>query len=196
MQILKKYKLPIIAGLLTILMAVGLWQGFLLLQSNKEHKARRTAFAAALAEVDPGNTAVSFRIPYESKLFTPENIGLGQLDDEAQAALDLLLTSLVYDKEANENTCFATENVQVVTSVPQGRMTLSMGSDDLCLVQITTDGEHWETAVYTYDTSARDTLLACGGLPTIEEMKEAIESDLQNNINDLGDLADRSDKPK
>ena len=196
LAILKKYKLPILAVLLTILTAVGLWQGILLLQDNKEHKARRTTFAAALAEIDPKNTAVSFRVPYESSLFTPENIGLGQLDDTAKAALDLLLTSMVYDKEATESSCFVTENVQVATAVPQGRMTLSMGSDDFCIAQITTDGQHWETAVYTYDTAARDALLACGGLPTISEMKEAIESNLQDSINNLGDLADRPDKPK
>ena len=194
-NILKKYKIPI-AIALALVLVLGLWQGFLLLMDHREHSARRTTFGAALDGIDPANTAVSFRVPYESKLFTPQNIGLGQLNAEALEALDLLLTSMTYDKAANENSRFASENVQIATAVPQGRMTLSMGDDNFCVVRMTTDGEHWETAVYTYDTAARDTLLTCGGLPSIAEMKSAIENNLQNNINDLGDLADRPDKPK
>ena len=121
---LNRFKLPI-ALLLILLLGVGVRQGVLLLRDHQAHKARAEAFDAALAQIDPENTAVSFRVPYDSRLFSPQNIGLGQLDG-----------------------------------------------------------------------AARDDLLACGGLPAIAEMKDAIESDLQNQINDLGDSAKVDNKLK
>lgn len=194
-KLIQKYKFPI-AILLLLLAAAGIWQGVLIFMEYKAHKERADAFDEALAQVDPANTAVSFRIPYESKLFTPQNIGLGQLDEAGLAALDTLLSSLTYDREATENSCFATENVQVQAALPEGRLILSMGDDAICVVQITHDGTHWETAAYTYDLSARDTLLACGGLPTIAEMKEAIENDLQNSVNNLDTINKLTKTPK
>ena len=192
---LNRFKLPI-ALLLILLLGVGVRQGVLLLRDHQAHKARAEAFDAALAQIDPENTAVSFRVPYDSRLFSPQNIGLGQLDDAARDALERLLASMVYDKEGTEESCFATENVLVSSAIEGGRMTISMGDDALCAVDITPDGENWETAGYTYDPAARDDLLACGGLPTIAEMKDAIESDLQNQINDLGDSAKVDNKLK
>ena len=192
---LNRFKLPI-ALLLILLLGVGVRQGVLLLRDHQAHKARAEVFDAALAQIDPENTAVSFRVPYDSRLYSPQNIGLGQLDDAARDALERLLASMVYDKEGTEESCFATENILVSSALEGGRMTLSMGDDALCAVDITHDGEHWETAAYTYDPAARDDLLACGGLPTIAEMKDAIESDLQNQINDLGDSAKVDNKLK
>lgn len=192
---LNRFKLPIVL-LLILLLGVGIRQGILLLRDHQAHKARAEAFDAALAQIDPENTAVSFRVPYDSRLFSPQNIGLGQLDGAARDALERLLASMVYDKEGTEESCFATENVLVSSAIEGGRLTISMGDDALCAVDITHDGEHWETAAYTYDLAARDDLLACGGLPAIAEMKDAIESDLQNQINDLGDSAKVDNKLK
>lgn len=194
-KIIQKYKLPI-ALLLLLLTAIGIWQGVLLYLEYKDHKDRAAAFDEALAQIDPANTAVSFRIPYESKLFTAQNIGLGQLDETGLAALDALLSSLTYDREANESSCFATENVLVQAALPQGRLTLSMGDDAICVVQTSADGIHWETAAYSYDTAARDVLLACGGLPTIAEMKEAIENNLQSSVNNLDTINKLTKTPK
>lgn len=186
---LNRFKLPIVL-LLLLLLGLGIRQGTLLLRDHRAHTARQAVFDAALAQIDPENTAISFRVPYDSRLFSPRNIGLGRLDAAALEALDRLLTSMVYDKEGTEASCFATENVLISAALPDGRMTISMGDDALCAVDITHDGENWETAAYTFDRSARDALLACGGLPTIDEMKEAIEADLQNRIHDLGDPAE------
>lgn len=194
-KLIQKYKLPI-AILLLLLAALGIWQGVLLLLEHKAHKERAAAFGEALAQVNPANTAVSFRIPYESKLFTPQNIGLGQLDESGLAALDTLLSSLTYDKEATDERCFSSENVLVQAALPEGQLSILLGDDIHCLVQITHDGTHWETAAYTYDLAARDTLLACGGLPTIAEMKEAIENNLQSSVNNLDTINKLTKTPK
>ncbi len=193
--ILKKYKI-LLTLLLAALLLFGLCRGFLLLRSHKIHRDRAERFRAALAQIDPKDTAITYSIPYGSSLFSPQNIAPGRLDTQAQAALDTLLNSMVYDPEGSEGSCSGSDNILVDATLPAGRMTLSMDGDALCYITLAINGADGETAAYTYDTAARDALLACGGLPTIAEMKAAIEKDLQNSINNLGDLAHRSDLPK
>ncbi len=195
MKRLKQFRLPIALALL-LLLTLTVWQSISLLQNHMAHKQRRAAFDAALAQIDPQNTAVSFRVPYDSRLFTPKNIGLGQLDIPALDALNRLLTSMTYDKDGTEACRFLSENVLISAALPEGRMTISIGDDIFCVVQTTTDGIHWDTAAYTYDLTARDDLLICGGLPTIDEMKAVIEQNLQDQLNDLGDSVNEENRFK
>lgn len=186
--LVQKYKYPLI-GLLVLLLLLGAWQGFSLWQTHRMHKAHQAAFDAALAQIDPADTAISFRIPYDSKLFTPQNIALGQLDDQSTAALEQLLASMSYVKEDDVD-CFSTENVLITAALPEGRLTLALADGDVCLVELSRGREEADTAYYRFDPAVRDALLACGGLPSIAEMKAAIEQNLQNQINDLGDIAE------
>lgn len=186
--ILQKYKYPLLA-LLLLLLVLSAWQVFSLWQTHQLHKNRQSAFDAALVQIDPANTAITFRIPYESKLFTPQNIGLGQLDASAMDALDQLISSMVYVK-GDDIDGFSTENILISAALPKGRLTLSLADNDICIVEHAHGREETDTAYYRYDPAARDALLACGGLPSISEMKAAIEEHLQNQIHDLGDIAE------
>ena len=60
-----------VALLLLLLLGLGIRQGALLLRDHRVHTARQAVFDAALAQIDPENTAISFRVPYDSRLFSP-----------------------------------------------------------------------------------------------------------------------------
>ena len=82
-----------------------------------------------------------------------------------------------------------TANVVLTLPAQSGTLRIALSDADTCTAELTSADGRTQTAAYAFSAQARDALLARGGLPTIGEMKQAINRGLQEQLNDLGDSA-------
>ena len=183
---IQKYRRPLVLAMALLLLAAGLWQGGTRLADARARRAVQTALDGALAGADPSLADVRFSVPYESCLFTARDIPQSAMDDQACALVADLLGSMTF-----VSTPGGSMNGNVVLTLPaqDGSLRIALSDADTCTAELTSADGRTQTAAYTFSAQARDALLARGGLPTIGEMKQAINRGLQEQLNDLGDSA-------
>lgn len=178
----RRFLLPALA----LLLVLSLWQGGAALKARFDRQALQRALDDALTAADPALAQVDFSVPYDSCRFTPRNIPRGGMQPADCAAARALLDSLTFAAPAPAG---AGENIVIRLPAEDGALHIALSDAETCTVTLTPAEGTPRAAAYTYDPAARDALLARGDLPTIEEMKAAIQQGLQAQLENLGDSA-------
>lgn len=145
-------------------------------RENRQVSAVDRAVGEAM-DWDMTDVAMDFFVPYNSTAFSPTDVPRGRATEDDISALKAFLTSMEIDKKATLEAPECKGNTLISIAVPRGddRLVVTVTDGELCLVQIS-QGKEWLSAAYSFDDTAREALLARGGLPSVEKIHEGVEN--------------------